>query len=716
MQLQHKRHAHELIPMDAAIICPHQPKFDGCTATEGEWGSPGRCRVCWLWHNDQHYRDVWSDGAGIQRTSIRCRRPCWCDKEGCHWCHVYHEQSLRGTAFRKAWGCAEPPPLPGLVRRVGNFARALMRHAIDWRKETPENQQERLRVCLACDQLGEDGVCHHPKCGCTNMDVKRAWTSEKCPLGKWPGEANYVPLPTIDLKTYFHRVVIIHIPSRTDRMERIQKQIASPNWPFADPVIVRAIDTKSGAVPLPRGWGAGSGAAGCLRSHQRVLEDAMLDGVENLLVLEDDFVLGHDFPARLAAFLASVPNDWEQLMLGGQHMRQPEPVVPGVVRCIDCQRTHAYAVRGQYMRDLYSMWTSRESWDHCDHTMGPFQTNRRVYAPEHFIVGQGGDHSDICQGAHLPIQTWNAPTGHEPIIIAKVPRQVMEELKGHGWYLGRFFEPDGTALGFNAIMAAPDREQKLRDWIHGNRGTNQFSLMWETVSLQHTTQPNAMLTLWHPELTIDMVRPLWTGPAYEVVAETIEEALAMLTEKKQSDTMIHEHGYWLTEDGHEFDGPLCDALIMFFKNELVATITDMGCGPGAYVRRFNESKLYATGYDGNPNTKEAMVFMVDLAEPQKLRTSDWSLSLEVGEHIPQQYEQIFLDNVANHASMGVVLSWAVPDQPGRGHVNCRTNEYVKAEMDKRGFVHDDRAATTLRAAATKWWFKNTLMVFRRKPA
>ena len=40
------------------------------------------------------------------------------------------------------------------------------------------------------------------------------------------------------------------------------------------------------------------------------------------------------------------------------------------------------------------------------------------------------------------------------------------------------------------------------------------------------------------------------------------------------------------------------------------------------------------------------------------------MSLEVGEHIPADYEAIFLDNLARHAKEGVLLSWARPNQGG----------------------------------------------------
>ena len=136
-------------------------------------------------------------------------------------------------------------------------------------------------------------------------------------------------------------------------------------------------------VPVPIGWGAGGGAWGCMQSHRQILERAVMDDVRALLVLEDDACFRTTFRDDAMRFLSSVPPDWDGLMLGGQHINcNPVAVLPGIVRCVNCQRTHAYAVRGRYLRDLYQKWCS--SSGHCDHVMGPFQVNYNVYAPSRF--------------------------------------------------------------------------------------------------------------------------------------------------------------------------------------------------------------------------------------------------------------------------------------------------------------------------------------------
>jgi hypothetical protein len=87
--------------------------------------------------------------------------------------------------------------------------------------------------------------------------------------------------------------------------------------------------------------------------------------------------------------------------------------------------------------------------------------------------------------------------------------------------------------------------------------------------------------------------------------------------------------------------------------------------------------------------------------------------LEVGEHIPVQYEQTFIDNVCRAAKNDIVLSWAIIGQGGDGHVNCRNNDYVINQMAIRGFTIDIGKSNQLRNCANLFWFKNTVMYFKK---
>ena len=58
--------------------------------------------------------------------------------------------------------------------------------------------------------------------------------------------------------------------------------------------------------------------------------------------------------------------------------------------------------------------------------------------------------------------------------------------------------------------------------------------------------------------------------------------------------------------------------------------------------------------------------------------------MEVAEHIPQQYEQIFLDNLVRLAKEGIILSWGVPGQRGHSHINLKNLVLLKTKWNNEG--------------------------------
>jgi hypothetical protein len=415
-----------------------------------------------------------------------------------------------------------------------------------------------LSICRSCDYFGGEKGDSTVTCVAA-AEKTISLTGGRCKLNKWiadpkarpslisPGRLftprltniysepsppmaqpllEYDPVSTParleDLGGYFDRVVVINLRRRPDRLARFWGQLKRFGWPFKQPEVFDAVDSEK--VPVPVGWRDGGGAWGCMQSHRQVLERAMMDGVQSLLVLEDDVCLRAGFIDELCVFLGNVPNDWEQLMLGGQHMHnKPVPVRPGVARCFNCQRTHAYAVRGQFMRDLYSVWCA--STGHCDHVMGPFQTGRRVYAPGPFIFGQEKGKSDIS-GSLNPKKFWVPPAESLPVVLLHAPPAILPQLRGLGFHTGHRRNPQTDIdLGLEEVfaLAKTDEEltRRLTAWID--------MIQWEVAS-DHGT----VCTVWHPKATLPLVTSSTPRNVVECRAETVEEAMANLPESVRS--------------------------------------------------------------------------------------------------------------------------------------------------------------------------------------
>ena len=154
----------------------------------------------------------------------------------------------------------------------------------------------------------------------------------------------------------------------------------------------------------------------------------------------------------------------------------------------------------------------------------------------------------------------------------------------------------------------------------------------------------------------------------------------------------------------------------FLKGKKVASFGD---GPGAYKReilKLGEVAGY-DAYDGAPyceQTSEGRVKFLDLSVPQYgLPAYDWIMSLEVAEHIPKNYEAVYLDNIFRHAKEGIILSWAVPGQGGLQHINNRPLSYVIDVMKKNGFEIDLQKSQVLKDGATFDWLKRNTHVYVR---
>ena len=217
------------------------------------------------------------------------------------------------------------------------------------------------------------------------------------------------------LKNYFDRVVVINLDRRKDRWDALQEKLSKINWPFKTPERFAAYDGEK--LPPPVGWSFGRGTWGCLLSHREVLARALQDGIQSILILEDDIFFAPDFESKVLKFIKGLPLNWDQLMFGGQFFENSKAydISPDVRKVSLCHRAHAYAVRGHFMEYLYSKLCS--AYGHVDHIMNTFQDRFNVYTPAHFLIGQDGSPSDISGLQASPDLLRNPPDKDTPVFL-----------------------------------------------------------------------------------------------------------------------------------------------------------------------------------------------------------------------------------------------------------------------------------------------------------
>lgn len=350
-------------------------------------------------------------------------------------------------------------------------------------------------ICAKCEEsitVTETGCDCRVGKSCCNGSLSRGIVDFKtgtCQRGYWPVSI------ALNLNTFFDRVVVISLKRRPERLTSFLDGIKN-NWPFKQPELFVAIDGNKVGVPSgvinksgikENQWKAGGGAWGCMQSHRQVLERAISDDVKSLLVLEDDAEPVEDFNNKVSDFLKKVPTDWDGLMLGGQHFSGEK--TKDIRRCTNCQRTHAYAIRGKYLKDLYQMWHS--FYWHCDHAMGPFQVNYKVYAPEPFLIGQRINKSDIS-GRLEPQRFWSGNDKRAKVAIINCTKSVIDALRVHGIHTG--FSLDASTGIDNGLLrivkakeSAINKKRKLQEWLSIVQG-------------EASAFPMQLLGIWYPEM------------------------------------------------------------------------------------------------------------------------------------------------------------------------------------------------------------------------
>ncbi len=174
---------------------------------------------------------------------------------------------------------------------------------------------------------------------------------------------------------------------------------------------------------------------------------------------------------------------------------------------------------------------------------------------------------------------------------------------------------------------------------------------------------------------------------------------------------------------------ILDSLDKFIEKEQkendMSSLSDFGAGIGQYgahlESKFSDSLIYY-GYDGAGDVEDythGYLSFFDLTIPLNLPKTDWILCLEVGEHVPYNYEGMMIRNLHAHNCKGIIISWGIEGQGGENHINLHNNEYIIEVFEELGYVYDADDTDAFRSAIPEgrpngFWFRNSLMVLRRK--
>lgn len=198
---------------------------------------------------------------------------------------------------------------------------------------------------------------------------------------------------------------VINLDRRPDRMEQMQKQFDMHK--ISNVKRITAVDGK--LVPIPSTWGNGmAGAYGLQQTVTALLQQALSSRHNVIGIFEDDCLIQcANFNKELTSIIERVNKidpHWQAIMLGGQHQKDGYLTADtGIHKAVQCHRTHAYILRGNYIREMYETW--RDTTTHIDHAWGKRQPQDRVFCVYPFICAQNEGKSDI-NGRQLKVRDW----------------------------------------------------------------------------------------------------------------------------------------------------------------------------------------------------------------------------------------------------------------------------------------------------------------------
>jgi glycosyl transferase family 25 len=97
-----------------------------------------------------------------------------------------------------------------------------------------------------------------------------------------------------------------------------------------------------------------NGAIGCSMSHLKILQDAVANKLDHLLIVEDDitFLKPEVFKTQINKFFELHGNNWDVILLAGNNMPPYKSIDDTCIQVSRCQTTTGYLVNGHYIKVL----------------------------------------------------------------------------------------------------------------------------------------------------------------------------------------------------------------------------------------------------------------------------------------------------------------------------------------------------------------------------
>lgn len=151
----------------------------------------------------------------------------------------------------------------------------------------------------------------------------------------------------------------------------------------------------------------------------------------------------------------------------------------------------------------------------------------------------------------------------------------------------------------------------------------------------------------------------------------------------------------------------------------IRSAVDVGCGVGTWLKVLMAHGVPdVLGIDGDYVDRGALqipsyrFLPLDIRQPFTVsRRFDVALSLEVGEHLPADCAEGFVDSLTRLAPV-ILFSAAIPFQGGTDHINEQWPEYWAEFFRSRGYVAFDCIRSHIwDDPRVEWWYAQNILLY-----
>lgn len=181
---------------------------------------------------------------------------------------------------------------------------------------------------------------------------------------------------------------LMNMDRRPDRLEYASEQLKSNGIEFE-----RYCAVDGTAVLNPTRMNAGQ--YGNYLSHLGILEQCMINGIDRVMIFEDDVEFCQDFEDKFSRLYPLIPEDWDMVYLGFNRIAGTEHPTDReeIVKITGAYAIHAFMLNRKAIRIAYNFMSRNKV--QADVYYAELQKSLNVYSFKEQLCSQRPDYSDI---------------------------------------------------------------------------------------------------------------------------------------------------------------------------------------------------------------------------------------------------------------------------------------------------------------------------------